>query len=656
MRTKYFLLCFMIKMLMCSSISHSHYLLLTPGPLTTSKSVKETMLNDYCTWDEDYKHIVQTIRQKLVSYATKKLNYTSVLLQGSGSYCIEAVLQSFIGNRDKALIIINGAYGERMAKMCEYTGINHTQLIYAENDPPKLDDIEQALINDPSITHVIAVHCETTSGIVNPILEICALAKKYSKTTIIDAMSSFGGMPIDMDEWQIDVLVSSANKCLQGVPGFSFAICKESLIKEAIHSRSLCLDLNAQWQTMNPNGKWRYTSPTHSVRAFLQALIELDDEGGVIARFNRYKKNQQLLSQGMSNLGFKMPVAPSNQSAFITSFLYPADNFDFLEFYTQLKQAGFVIYPGKITDTSCFRIGNIGEVYPEDIERLLKAVKNAQIKMSTVVTASSNSLVRGVIFDIAGTIIDHGSIAPIIAFQELFKSIGIPITETEARLPMGSEKREHIRQLLAMPRIYEKWISLYQSAPDEHAINRLYQGFVDHLMIAINQTATPVSGLMQTLQFLKDNGIKVGCNTGYSRQIVDEIKLHFDRLGFTPDSLICATDVTRGRPFPDMSLKNAEELGLDQPDTGIKVDDTIVGIQAGLNAGMWTVGVATSGNEVGLSESDWNNLSTEEKDHRKAKAYKNLYDAGAHFVIDSIADMPSVIDEINQRLANGQKP
>ncbi len=656
MRIKYFLYCFILHILITNSIAQSHYLLLTPGPLTTSKSVKETMLNDYCTWDEDYKNIVQTIRQKLVSYATKASNYTSVLLQGSGSYCIEAVLQSFVDNRDKVLIIINGAYGERTAKMCEYAGINNTQLIYAENEIPKLNEIEQALIKDPSITHVFAVHCETTSGILNPVADICALAKIYNKTTIIDAMSSFGGMPFDMNELQIDVLVSSANKCLQGVPGFAFAICKESLIKEAIHSRSLCLDLHAQWQTMNPTGKWRYTSPTHGVRAFLQALIELDKEGGIVARFNRYKKNQQLLSQGMHDLGFKTPVAASNQSAFITSFLYPTDNFDFLEFYNQLKQEGFVIYPGKLTGTPYFRIGNIGEVYPEDIERLLKAVKKAQVNMSSTFTASSNSLVRGVVFDIAGTIIDHGSIAPIIAFQELFKSIGIPITEAEARLPMGSEKREHIRQLLSMPRIYEKWISLYQSAPDDNAINRLYQGFVDHLMIAINQTATPISGLMHTLQFLKDNGIKVGCNTGYSRQIVDEIKLHFDRLGFTPDSLVCATDVTRGRPFPDMLLKNAEELGLDHMETSIKIDDTVVGIKAGLNAGMWTVGVATSGNEVGLSESDWNNLSTEEQTQRKAKAYKNFYAAGAHFVIDSIADLPSVIGEINQRLANGQKP
>ncbi len=356
-------------------MNNSHYLLLTPGPLTTSKSVKETMLNDFCTWDDDYNHaIVQTIRQRLVALSTNASGYTSVLLQGSGSYCVEAALQSFVSNDDKALIVINGAYGERIAQMCEYTGINNTRLIYREDEVPQLEAIEQALINDASITHVVCVHCETTSGIVNPVADICAVAKKHDKTTIIDAMSSFGGMPMDIDEWQIDVLISSANKCIQGVPGFGFVICKESMIINAVHSRSLCLDLHAQWQTMNPTGKWRFTSPTHTVRAFLQALIELEEEGGVAARFKRYQQNQQLLSKGMQALGFKTLVAPENQSVFITSFAYPSTDFDFFNFYNLLKREGFVIYPGKLTDTPCFRIGNIGEVYPADMHNLLDAV------------------------------------------------------------------------------------------------------------------------------------------------------------------------------------------------------------------------------------------------------------------------------------------
>ncbi|MCY4044008.1 MAG: 2-aminoethylphosphonate--pyruvate transaminase [Cellvibrionales bacterium] len=355
------------------------YLLLTPGPLTTSPSVKETMLNDFCTWDDDYNQtIVQTIRQTLVALATKAQGYTSVLLQGSGTYCVEAVLQSFVGTEDKLLIINNGAYGERIAKMCDYMGINALSLTYSENQIPSLDDIEACFTNDKQITHLICVHCETTSGILNPIKDICTLAKAHNKITLIDAMSSFGGMPMDMDEWHIDVLISSANKCLQGVPGFGFVLCKTSLITSATHSRSLSLDLHAQWQAMHTTGKWRFTSPTHTVRAFLQALIELEEEGGISLRYERYKHNQALLSDGMQALGFKSLVSPSNQSAFITSFAYPTEDFDFKPFYHSLKQEGFIIYPGKLTDTACFRIGNIGEIYPHDIERLLASIKKVQ--------------------------------------------------------------------------------------------------------------------------------------------------------------------------------------------------------------------------------------------------------------------------------------
>jgi phosphonoacetaldehyde hydrolase len=264
--------------------------------------------------------------------------------------------------------------------------------------------------------------------------------------------------------------------------------------------------------------------------------------------------------------------------------------------------------------------------------------------------------VQAVIFDIAGTILDHGSIAPIIAFQQLFESIDIPITEAEARKPMGSEKREHIRQLLGMTRIHDNWISIYKNVPNENDIDKLYHAFVDHQIAAIHQTSTPILGLTKTLHFLKRSGCKVGCNTGYAREMADAIKPHFDSIGFTPDSFVCATEVPRGRPYPDMSLKNALELELDCVEACVKVDDTGVGIKEGLNAGMWTVGVAVSGNEVGLSESDWNNLPADEKNMMKAKAYRNLYASGSHFVIDSIANLPAIIKEINLRLANAQKP
>ncbi|MCY4044010.1 MAG: HAD hydrolase-like protein, partial [Cellvibrionales bacterium] len=165
--------------------------------------------------------------------------------------------------------------------------------------------------------------------------------------------------------------------------------------------------------------------------------------------------------------------------------------------------------------------------------------------------------IQGVIFDIAGTILDHGSVAPIIAFQQLFESIDIPITEAEARAPMGSEKREHIRQLLAMDRIATKWVSIYQAKPCEKDIDQLYNAFIDHQIAAIHNTSTPISGLTKTLHFLKRAGCKIGCNTGYASIMADAVKPHFDSIGFSPDSFVCATQVPRGRPFPDMCLQNA---------------------------------------------------------------------------------------------------
>ncbi len=264
--------------------------------------------------------------------------------------------------------------------------------------------------------------------------------------------------------------------------------------------------------------------------------------------------------------------------------------------------------------------------------------------------------VQAVIFDIAGTIFDHGSVAPIIAFQQLFESIGIPITQEEARIPMGSEKREHIRQLLDMPRIEAAWREKFTHIPNGKDIDQLYNDFVPFQIKAIHRTAQPINGLTKTINFLQRQGCKIACNTGYAREMADAITPYMQSAGFKPDSFVCATEVPRGRPYPDMSLKNALEVGVDCMQACVKVDDTGVGIQEGLNAGMWTVGVALSGNEVGMSEADWDNLTGDEKELLKKRAYQKLYQAGAHFVIDSISTLPTTIKDINQRLSSGQKP
>ncbi|WP_100915393.1 2-aminoethylphosphonate--pyruvate transaminase [Pseudoalteromonas spongiae] len=360
----------------------NEYLLLTPGPLSTSNTVKQAMLKDWCTWDDDYNiEIVEAIRAKLTALASNTHDYTSVLMQGSGTASVESALGSLIKNTDKLLIINNGAYGKRIAEIANYLNINAQVVNLNETQLPNIAEVEKQLQTHSDITHIAMVHCETTTGMLNPVAEMGALAKKYQRTFILDAMSSFGGIELDMAELNIDVLISSANKCIQGVPGFGFVIVKKAIIEKCQGiARSLSLDLYAQWKTMEDhNGKWRFTSPTHVVRAFYQALLELEEEGGVKARYNRYKENQQRLVDGMHALGFDTLLAKELHSPIITSFYSPTSNkYNFALFYSALKEQGFVIYPGKVSDADCFRIGNIGEIYPDDITRLLSAIKRSR--------------------------------------------------------------------------------------------------------------------------------------------------------------------------------------------------------------------------------------------------------------------------------------
>lgn len=363
---------------MLEYIPDNPYLLLTPGPLSTSKGVRAALLRDWCTWDDDYNQgVVQDIRRRLTALASKKADlFTAVLMQGSGSFGVEACLGTAVPAGGKLLILANGAYGLRMGRFMETMHRPHMLLRFEETEQPSVEALETALDADPAITHVAMVHCETTTGILNPIESLAACAKGHGKTVIVDAMSSFGGVPLDMEDLGIDFLISSSNKCIQGVPGFSFVIARRALLEQCegnAHSHSL--DLYDQWKTMDQSGKWRFTSPTHVVRAFQQALTELDEEGGIAARHARYCENQRRLSEGMEALGFRPLLPRTCQSPIITSFLYPSADFDFPAFYQKMKQKGFVLYPGKISQADTFRIGNIGVVVPQDIDRLICTIK-----------------------------------------------------------------------------------------------------------------------------------------------------------------------------------------------------------------------------------------------------------------------------------------
>lgn len=358
------------------------YLLLTPGPLTTTDSVKEAMMSDWCTWDEDYNvGIVEQIRKQLVELATSRPDeYTAVLMQGSGTFCVEATLGTAVRPSDKLLVAANGAYGKRMGVIADYYHIDCDVMRFEEPEAVDPARIDAYLTAHSEVTHVSVVHCETTTGVLNPLEEIASVVKRHGKVLIVDAMSSFGGVPIDMARLGIDFMISSANKCIQGVPGFGFVIARRSLLEQCGGvARSLSLDLYDQWRTMEDgHGKWRFTSPTHVVRAFMQAMAELRAEGGIEVRHARYRENHDTLVGGMRSLGFQTLLPDEVQSPIITSFYYPNAGFDFKDFYTKLKERGFVIYPGKISQADTFRIGNIGDVFPEDFRRLTQAIKDIE--------------------------------------------------------------------------------------------------------------------------------------------------------------------------------------------------------------------------------------------------------------------------------------
>jgi 2-aminoethylphosphonate-pyruvate transaminase len=353
-------------------------ILFTPGPLTTSQTVKQSMMRDLGSRDSEFIEIVQEIRCKLVELGQAHPDdYTAVLMQGSGTFGLEAVISSTVPPDGKMLIIINGAYGKRLAKIASVLKIDTVKLEYPENTIPNLPEIEETLNNDNKITNVSVVHCETTTGIINPIMEIGKLIAKSNTRYFVDAMSSFGAVPINLAECNIDYLVSSANKCIEGVPGFSFVLCKLNSLKEtAGYARSLSFDLLEQYKGFEKNGQFRFTPPTHALVAFHQAIDELKAEGGVNGRSERYRKNYETLVEGMRQMGFKEYLRPQHQGYIITSFLYPEDpNFSFEVFYESLNQKNYVIYPGKVTDANCFRIGNIGRIFETDIKALLNAIR-----------------------------------------------------------------------------------------------------------------------------------------------------------------------------------------------------------------------------------------------------------------------------------------
>lgn len=363
-------------------------LLLTPGPLTTTASVKAAMMRDISTWDPEYFEICQSIRARLVALAVEarmaRSRYTTVLVQGSGTFAVEATLGTVVPPDGKLLVASNGAYGRRMIEIARRLRIAHSELPH--NDTEQVDParLEAALAEDPDVTHVGLVHLETTTGILNDVETLSRLIRRFDKRLVLDSMSAFGGVPFDMEDTEVDFMISSANKCIQGVPGFAFVVARSDQLEAAVGwARSLVLDLHHQWLEMDAKqGKWRYTSPTHTVLAFDRALDELDEEGGVEARHRRFCENQRVLLEGLTELGFRPLLPEPLRSPVITSFHEPDDpRFVFEQFFAELKAKGFMIYPGKLSQIPTFRIGSIGDVSPADMSDFVEAVHSVKASM-----------------------------------------------------------------------------------------------------------------------------------------------------------------------------------------------------------------------------------------------------------------------------------
>jgi 2-aminoethylphosphonate-pyruvate transaminase len=358
--------------------------LFTPGPLTTSRTVKQAMLRDLGSRDTEFIGIVREIRRKLLALAgAGDDGYEAIPMQGSGTFALEAVVSSTVPDGGKLLVIVNGAYGKRIVQIARVLKIDVADLTCPETQAADPREVERVLERDPAITHVALVHCETTTGILNPVREIGAVVRRFHRIFFVDAMSSFGAVPLNLADCSIDYLVSSANKCIEGVPGFAFVLARrEALLATKGFARSLSLDLLAQWTGLEKDGQFRFTPPTHAILAFHQALLELEEEGGVEARAARYRENYRTLVDGMRALGFEEYLAPPLQSHIITSFLYPDDpHFNFEEFYSRLNEKGYVIYPGKVSQGSCFRIGHIGRLFPSDMQDLLAAIESTLHEM-----------------------------------------------------------------------------------------------------------------------------------------------------------------------------------------------------------------------------------------------------------------------------------
>ncbi|MCP3750847.1 2-aminoethylphosphonate--pyruvate transaminase [Pseudomonas sp. SBB6] len=361
-------------------------LLLTPGPLTTSARTRQAMMVDWGSWDRDFNQLTASLCERLLTIVNGTDSHHCVPLQGSGTFAVEAAIGTLVPRDGKVLVLINGAYGQRLAKICKVLGRACSIFETAEDQPTTAADVDRLLAADSSITHVALIHCETSTGILNPLAQIAQVIARHGKRLIIDAMSSFGALPIDARHVPFDALIAASGKCLEGVPGMGFVFAnKQSLAAAEGNSPSLAMDLQDQHAYMAKTGQWRFTPPTHVVAALHEALLQYTEEGGLPARHQRYASNCKTLLDGMAAIGLRSFLPAEIQAPIIVTFHAPQDpRYQFKDFYERVKAKGFILYPGKLTQVETFRVGCIGCVGPEGMQAAVNAIAHVLQEMEVL--------------------------------------------------------------------------------------------------------------------------------------------------------------------------------------------------------------------------------------------------------------------------------
>ena len=354
-------------------------ILLTPGPLTTTQRTKLAMLRDWGSWDTSFIALTAEIRAQLLAVIHGEGSHAVVPLQGSGTFSVEAAVATIVPRDGHVLVLDNGAYCKRLGKVATMMGRRTTILPHAEDAPVSPSALEAALAAGATIGHVGFIHCETGTGVHNPLQEVADVCARHGRGLIVDAMSSFAALPIDARELQFDALVAASGKCLEGAPGMGFVFVRQALLGGcAGNSHSLAMDLHDQHDYMERTGQWRFTPPTHVVAALAEAIRQFVEEGGQPARLQRYRANCAALIEGMAGLGFKPFLKAAIQAPVIVTFHAPADPaYAFRPFYEAVRARGFILYPGKLTEVETFRVGCIGAIGPNEMRQAVAAVADA---------------------------------------------------------------------------------------------------------------------------------------------------------------------------------------------------------------------------------------------------------------------------------------